>query len=1091
MKTRFPRLMLLCLLCAALLLPTFALAEEIALDMEPIEACEHVNTYPKVDSQFVNATIEGVEDPVHQHKAHYENYLRAYCEDCGTFLSAGSPQEDTYEVQDHAFDGEGKCVYCGYQCQHPETYPDWELANRAVENVNDAYGHRVTGTRIDYNYCPICGMQFNRTESAYDQMEEHEFNGDTVCDECGYTCTHPETYVDYSYSGKEYVNVGSNSKHRVAGTKTVRIKCNECYAVLSETTADASYFEYHDFNNKGICEKCQYACPHEEVRTETESYDEYTYKDTGDNKTHIRVAKARQYAYCEACGCRVGEPVEVILENVKNHDYYNGVCDDCGHVNTCAHPNKVVRREEVWDSRKDEKTDDPEFHNTTYTYNCQYYCPDCDMWLEQAPGQETETVAMLHHFDRKGVCYDCGYVKNCTHPNAYDRIEGGYGKTTYEDTGSNAIHLCVSDGTTRKFCPDCLKWLGSEQPVSVKNEESHDYNAQGVCVLCGHKNVCEHKRVTKYDSFKWNKGYTAVDANTHNRNGIKQTVLYCDDCGTTIEVLATVEAFEAEPHDFDSYNVCYDCGYKSECTHPNVIKNFAGDFEDLDECKPIDAKSHRVSGWYYTRDVCQDCGRTVWYSDATYKNVLETHHFDENGVCYDCGYKRAECAHANLGGWTMYSTGRATYKNIGHRLVHEATPVLSRRVYCEDCGKLIEDEIIASGETMLLYHNFDNNNVCKDCGYVDDGTACAHATTVTNIYFKGSETSFDTGSDATHETHGKRMVTEVYCKDCGRTISETTKSVGIATLPHNYENGICTQCGHVNKCAHANTETKSNIVGKIKDTGSNSTHQESGYKFETVTCKDCGVTVSTKLVSKDATENVAHKYVDDLCIRCGHKKTEEKAAVQPAETEEETKEEAEEEAEEEAKAEAPAKIVYETVSDDVVVNGVKVADELPMAEALETVGKTLDEEIASGENVTVDIVGIDKVLNKEEKAKLDKLPVKDRMLVVLNALGLGDAIGEEAMAGMSEEAKALTEEVSARLEGMSDAEKQALLDTIAQFFPKAKVTIDGKEFDAFSIDVVIDRDGKKEYDRYTFYNDGAQWMLYSIEVGKLVEETAA
>ena len=174
-----------------------------------------------------------------------------------------------------------------------------------------------------------------------------------------------------------------------------------------------------------------------------------------------------------------------------------------------------------------------------------------------------------------------------------------------------------------------------------------------------------------------------------------------------------------------------------------------------------------------------------------------------------------------------------------------------------------------------------------------------------------------------------------------------------------------------------------------------------------------------------------------------------------------------------------------------MVNGVKVADELPMAEALETVGKTLDEEIASGENVTVDIVGIDKVLNKEEKAKLDKLPVKDRMLVVLNALGLGDAIGEEAMAGMSEEAKALTEEVSARLEGMSDAEKQALLDTIAQFFPKAKVTIDGKEFDAFSIDVVIDRDGKKEYDRYTFYNDGAQWMLYSIEVGKLVEETAA
>lgn len=1083
MKHRFPRLLLALLLCAALLTPTFALAEEI--DMEPIEECAHAHTRLVVDPEPIGWTYEGVENPATQHMVRYENYQRTYCDDCGEFLSAGHPLEETYELEDHCWN-EGVCLDCGYKCLHPTTLPDSDLENRKVENVNDAYDHRVTGTKYDYTYCTVCDMRFNVTESAYDAMEEHYYEGGSVCDECGFTCVHPETYVDYSYSGKEYVNVGSNSKHRVAGTKTVRIKCNECYAVLSETTADASYFEYHGFNDKGICEKCQYACPHEEVRIETESYDEYTYKDTGDNKTHIRVAKARQYAYCEACGCRVGEPVEVILENVKNHDYYNGVCDDCGHVNTCAHPNKVVRREEAWDSRKDEKTDDPEFHNTTYTYNCQYYCPDCDMWLEQAPGQETETVAKLHHFDRKGVCYDCGYVKNCTHPNAYDRIEGWYGKTTYEDTGSNAIHLCVSDGTTRKFCPDCLKWLGSEQPVSVKNEESHDYNAQGVCVLCGHKNVCEHKRVTKYDSFKWNKGYTAVDANTHNRNGIKQTVLYCDDCGTTIEVLATVEAFEAEPHDFDSYNVCYDCGYKSECTHPNVIKNFAGDFEDWDECKPIDAKSHRVSGWYYTRDVCQDCGRTVWYSDATYKNVLETHHFDENGVCYDCGYKRAECAHANLGGWTLVSNGRATFKNIGHKLVHEATPVLSRRVYCNDCGKLIEDETIASGETMLLYHNFDNNNVCKDCGYVDDGTACAHATTVTNIYFKGSETSFDTGSDATHETHGKRMVTEVYCKDCGRTISETTKSVGIATLPHNYENGICTQCGHVNKCAHANTETKTYIAGKVKDTGNNATHLESGYKFETVTCKDCGVTVSTKLVSKDASENIAHKYVDNMCVVCGHVKTEE-PAVEPA------AEDDEDDAEEETTTEAPKDIDYKLVSDNTVVNGVKAADKLPVAEALKTIGEALDKEIEA-DDVTVEIIGADEMMNKvlgDDKAKFDKLPMKDRMLVVLAALGLGDSVGEEAQEGMSDEAKALTAQIAENLDKMDDDAKQELLKTIADLFPKTTVKIDGKDFEAFIIKVVVTRNGEKEYDRYTFYNDGTQWTLYSIERGTPVEATAA
>lgn len=504
-------------------------------------------------------------------------------------------------------------------------------------------------------------------------------------------------------------------------------------------------------------------------------------------------------------------------------------------------------------------------------------------------------------------------------------------------------------------------------------------------------------------------------------------------------------------------------------------------YDEENFCKIIDARTHRVSGWFETYDLCLDCGKYISTSEK-YKTFVEGHHFDEKGVCDDCGFKRPECAHANLSGGEMYSTGRATYKNIGHRTVHEATPVMSRRVYCEDCGKLIEDEIIGTGETVLLAHSFDANGVCKDCGYAN---TCAHANTKTRTNFQGNIYVKDTGSDATHEVRGRGMVTETYCTDCYATISKTTQPYGTVTESHNYENGVCESCGHLNKCAHANTETKTYIVGKVKDTGSNTTHQESGYKFETVTCKDCGMLVSSKLVSKDATENVAHKYVDDLCVRCGHKKTEEKKEEQEEEPADEEKDK------EETGAASPEKVVYEAVSEDTEVNGVKVADGLPMAEALVTVGKKLDEEIKNGANVSVDIVGIDKVLTKEEKIRLDKLPVEDRMLVVLNALGLGDAISDEAKAGMSEEAKALTDEITARIGSMSEAEKQALLDIIAEFFPKTTVTVDGKEFEAFSIDLVIDRDGKKEYDRYTFYNDGTQWTLYSIEVGKPVEETAA
>ena len=92
---------------------------------------------------------------------------------------------------------------------------------------------------------------------------------------------------------------------------------------------------------------------------------------------------------------------------------------------------------------------------------------------------------------------------------------------------------------------------------------------------------------------------------------------------------------------------------------------------------------------------------------------------------------------------------------------------------------------------------------------------------------------------------------------------------------------------------------------------------------------------------------------------------------------------------------------------------------------------------------------------------------------------------------MSDEAKALTDDISKRLEEMTEDEKQALLGQIAKFFPQSKVTVDGKEYDAFSIELLVTRDGKEEHDRYTFYNDGTQWLLYGIEVGVPASTTEA
>ena len=186
----------------------------------------------------------------------------------------------------------------------------------------------------------------------------------------------------------------------------------------------------------------------------------------------------------------------------------------------------------------------------------------------------------------------------------------------------------------------------------------------------------------------------------------------------------------------------------------------------------------------------------------------------------------------------------------------------------------------------------------------------------------------------------------------------------------------------------------------------------------------------------------------------------------------------------ETKAEEPE--VTETKADALVkvddseeVNGVKAEDHPEVAKALETIGESLDAE----DNVTVTIPGAEKLMDEEEIKEFDTLPVKDRLLVVLSALGFAnDSLGD-ATENMSDSAKNLSENIAERMENLPEDEKQTLLNTIAEEFPKGTVTLDGQEYESFSIDLEINRNGEKTIERYTFYNDAGTWKLFSIEKG--------
>ena len=195
-------------------------------------------------------------------------------------------------------------------------------------------------------------------------------------------------------------------------------------------------------------------------------------------------------------------------------------------------------------------------------------------------------------------------------------------------------------------------------------------------------------------------------------------------------------------------------------------------------------------------------------------------------------------------------------------------------------------------------------------------------------------------------------------------------------------------------------------------------------------------------------------------------------------TETETKTETKAETKTETKGVTRTEFVYVPVNDNTAVNGVKAADHADMGETFKTVGDSLD-----GEGASVDIVDKEKLMDAAELKRFDKLSVKDRLLVVLKALGFGEALGEIAE-DMSDDAVALSDDIAARVDAMTESERNALLDRLyGEFLPRL-IVIDGQEYEAVGIEVVITRGSEKTYERYTFYKDDGAWKLYQIEQGE-------
>lgn len=192
---------------------------------------------------------------------------------------------------------------------------------------------------------------------------------------------------------------------------------------------------------------------------------------------------------------------------------------------------------------------------------------------------------------------------------------------------------------------------------------------------------------------------------------------------------------------------------------------------------------------------------------------------------------------------TLEKVGGCKHDSTELRNAREATCTedgYSGDTYCLVCG-----EKIATGSVIpSTGHNYDNG-ICTGCGAADPDF-CAHSKTELRGVVEGSCTKDGYTGD-------------LYCTLCG----ELQEEGEVIPAPgHNYEDGVCTNCGGIEAtvCEHKNTELR-NVV-PVSCT-------EDGYTGDTY-CLDCG----SKLKGGTVIIATGHSYEDGKCVNCGEAGTE-------------------------------------------------------------------------------------------------------------------------------------------------------------------------------------------------------------------------
>lgn len=351
------------------------------------------------------------------------------------------------------------------------------------------------------------------------------------------------------------------------------------------------------------------------------------------------VGTYRQCAYCDKEFAVTTQKTGLRVE--EEHRFDEGVCRECGYVNTCAHTS-VYRYTEKDTWRKGEPADD-RFHRIDYDEYTRVWCKDCGEMIENTRSESAGTILEGHEFS-DGICDNCGYAqKACAHENVgvgyyYYEHYDDYKNVTYTDLR----HTYEAKVYASMVCKDCGVYTEDVPDHTEIITESH-WIDDGVCQVCDYNpDECTHQHTQMIEEFESNWRRTvSIDAKSHRVYGNVVQYEQCIACKERVSDLKIIEfnCSEVYQHQFSISGRCYDCEYRIACRHPQKATQ---DWYWSDRnAAPVNDTEHVLYADHMEETICAECGIAF---DSYVLEIgaarTEKHCYSQDGVCQICEYVR-------------------------------------------------------------------------------------------------------------------------------------------------------------------------------------------------------------------------------------------------------------------------------------------------------------------------------------------------------------------------------------------------------------------------------------------------------------------